>query len=53
MSEIVDEPEDGLHTNVGHIALAQVVVVKQGPEAHAGVFYPINGSPPGNFGKCQ
>lgn len=37
MSEIVHEPEDGLHAHVRDIALVQVVVVEQGPEAHPGV----------------
>lgn len=37
MSEIVYEPEDWFHAHVRDIALVQVVVVEQGPEAHPGV----------------
>lgn len=34
MSEVVHEPEDGLHAHVRDIALAHVFIGEQGFEAH-------------------
>jgi hypothetical protein len=37
MRKVVDKPKYRLQTHVGHIGLAEVVVVEQGSEAQAGV----------------
>lgn len=48
LSEVVHKPEDGFHAHVRDIALADVVIVEEGCEAHPGVFHPENHPLPGN-----
>lgn len=38
---VVDDPDNRLHADIGHIALAQVVIVQQRAEADFGVLVPV------------
>lgn len=41
MNEIVDEPEDGFDANVRNVALAQMVIVKEGLSGQLSLIYSI------------